>query len=151
MLHTPDMMIRPLIYDALSGEFRPPSDPMKRTHTLGRLAFASAEKGDEVFDIEPEAIDRGIRAYRYIPSWAQDLGSTVLLDESGRYPILSSLRMLANHPDWLEVVDLANPNITKIELKPSKITLPLSLGDDLIIAREIVAGAAQAFFDRVEK
>ena len=58
-----------LFYDALSGEFTPPSDPLHRQHTLARLAVAAVEKGRGPDD-----------ARDYVPSWA--LGTYAIVERS---------------------------------------------------------------------
>lgn len=51
-------------YDALSGEFTPPTDPLGRKHTLGRLMLGTFEKGA----VENPNSHREMRIYT--PSWA---------------------------------------------------------------------------------
>lgn len=61
----PDIIGNYLFYDALSGEFLPPTDQEHRIHTLGRLAVATFEKGANQYTHRA--------TYAYKPNWA--LGS----------------------------------------------------------------------------
>jgi hypothetical protein len=143
----PELLVHPLFYDALSGEFTPPSDPEARAHTLGRLAYAAFSKGTEY---EGRSVP-GRMLYAYEPSWAPGVKATVSVDRPASRLNHLLLENNANRAS-LYVQSLADrfggptlylaSNTLRVET-----TFPLSLGNDLRIAHMRVTSAAQAFFE----
>ncbi|HSX33682.1 MAG TPA: hypothetical protein VLF91_05095 [Candidatus Saccharimonadales bacterium] len=153
--------IHPLTYDALSGEFAPPSDPQARAHTLGRLLYAAFHKGwstDPPWTNAPVA--RGERAYVYEPSWAPGVMATALcvdLDRGSRI-WLHGLHLQCGH-DTLAVFDdtafapSSGRTAPKIQWETDNgdgHEYDLELGESgLIVAQDSIAVQAQRFFDCV--
>lgn len=166
-IHGDALVVRPLFMDALSGGFEPLSDPQGRTHTLGRLAYASFTKGDVVMD----GYDDEHFGVTYEPSWAPGVEATVICKQFSAvtYPIgaantvqqsaqLESLRL--KDAAGAEALDLHNATT----LSPHTICrdglviirnfrevsqTPLLLGDDLNMAQRLATEQAQDFFDKV--
>ncbi len=147
--------MRPLFYDALSGDFEPQSDPLHRKHTVGRLAIATFLKGEVIEDYDSSDVD--LIGIRYTPSWAPRV--KVLIDglQDGKFfhPVFIDLAsrnpriavqgfdvgddsLLGNDGYGLEVGD-----------NPQDVSLLLELGEDLDGAKTYIAERAQVFFDSI--
>jgi hypothetical protein len=141
--------IRSHIYDALSGEFRPPTDPEKRLHTLGRLAIATVTKGQYTLNHEDESFDP---LFTYRPSWAPDVTAQV----TGEYltPHLMAIASLDLNDEsgrGLFVSDETDKSGVVLQIDDSEepgdgIYYDLALGAELQDARAAVTKAAQEFF-----
>lgn len=129
-------------YDALSGNFNPPSDPQGRTHTLGRLMIATFEKGVET--------NHGSHRQRhtYRPSWAPvtsvvhvshwDMRS-LSLEGDGRELMLAHTLSGKKHRS-LQVID------TGLGLEPI-LEEPLGQEFGYVDLQERVSSIAQNFFN----
>ncbi len=144
-----EIVVSPLFYDALSGEFVPDSDPERRKHTLGRLSMAAVQKG------EATQVDRWRRDFEYKPSWAPGVLATAVCSHMPKDKLLSSETEILS----LIGVDLADrvngSSLTVIEEEnglsviENEITfglMPLELGPEIARARCIVAARAFSFF-----
>jgi len=147
------LRFHPLFYDALSGEFQPPSDEEGWLHTLGRLAYASVLKGEKDWGSSREYI------FRYNPSWAASVIVTAKcyrgFDES--LITLSSLLLDGPKPHSLTVGSTLV--IPRLEEEPPEFKLSvandgvnaetyvLELGEKLNNAKVAVTEAAQEFFN----
>lgn len=142
-------------YDALSGEFHPPTDTERRAHTLGRLLLATYEKGDVV---DPHS-HREMRTYQ--PSWAPihstvhishwDIHSLTLVDEVGERVMqfehtLEGKRDVTTNKDYrtIRIHDSDFPGKPVFEQR-------LGHGLDYNSVRNVVTRSAQDFFDGVGK
>lgn len=151
----PELMVTPLFYDLLSGEFKPLSDADGRTHTLGRLSFAAYQKGDisDVEDHEREAIQPGgsLEAYRYSPSWAPNVEATAITRTESpsrhttRFMTAIALRDEQNGHSEVIAADVQGLTAT---IPGVAEPVSLELGADLVSHQELVAQFAQEFFDR---
>lgn len=153
--------VRPLFYDALGGEFYPPSDKLGRGHTLGRLMVATYTKGAHQKVQHPSGVsmpreiaNRWADMFTYTPSWA-DAEVTTLREtlKVGRPAFFVSLQ-LTSRANGLNVAvydtehetDIAQRGIRLVT--PQETTfIPLALGDELDDARSAVTNAAKIFFD----
>ena len=167
--------IRPLFYVALSGEFLPPSDEEHRKHTLGRLLIATISKGsiDDWGRIRDENAPFSAKhmsfLHRYKPSWAPVESTAITATETKvthdskhhRTEVSSltivGLELRALESDAkLKVYDNTSSSdnwlgVRLIFVSPESevTTMPLSLGEELNVARASVADSAQAFFDQI--
>lgn len=142
------VVVHPLFYDALSGEFTPPSDP-ETQHTLGRLTFAVLAKGER--NTETQAID----AVSYSPSWAPEVTATVAYSDNpdDEYRLVTGLWLRADTSNQtLHIADnrLRSGHVGVYLASAGVRELPLSLGQELNEARSRVTDAAQRFFDSVQ-
>lgn len=160
----PNLVINPLFYEALSGEFLPPSDLEKRAHTLGRLAYAAFLKGKQILPHAPAG--RAQTAYfRYKPSWAPTVEAELDCELYGNlyvarsFDITNREKPLQEWPDSVMIVD----SLDQID-SPSLFLQDL-INDDggeawmsdlapksksLDNFRTIVAESAQNFFNHLE-
>jgi hypothetical protein len=150
---TEKLFIRPLFYDALSGEFSPPTDPLNRKHTLGRLAVATFIKGGSVSE---NYVVNGFQAtpvIQYKPSWAEKVSSTISLEVDKNTMVHSLTQLdLRTSDRGLTVIDMRRGNkprgIVLISNEGDQI-LPLDLDENLDAARLAVSEEAQKIFDSV--
>jgi hypothetical protein len=139
------LVINPLFYDAMSGEFIYDQEPEKRRHTLGRLAYATFAKG-EITTMTPAH-----KSAEYNPSWAQhvtvgvDFTPRVGFDPNDDVNLALGVLLRSNttgnglyvdeHNDVLHIGS-ATDNYYSLEL-----------GKNLTIARQAVAETVQDFFN----
>jgi hypothetical protein len=144
------LFVRPLFYDAISGEFTPPTDPLHGQHTLGRLAIASFIKGSRVTNTP------GSEEYHYVPSWAENVDTWVdVLQDTPSFARHLTVLSLRNQQDESQILTIADTRYTRSSVdRGITITdtegmqfLPLSLGEELAAARQLIAEKAQNFFD----
>ena len=157
MSMTPErFFIRPLVYDAMSGEFAPPTDPEKRLHTLGRLALATVTKGK--YTLDRESFDP---LFTYRPSWAPDVTAQVRINYlpmhvTGEYlatPMLAitSLDLTSESGKGLHVSDETGDDGVTLYIDDSEapndvIYYDLALGTRLRDAKATVTNAAERLF-----
>ena len=134
-----DFTVRPLFYDALSGEFTPATDP--RQHTLGRLAVATIKKGS--YSLQDSG---SYPAYSYTPSWAPEVTCEVdgVFTIGGR-AILQGISLSRDNDRSLYVRDYAGTAVDVIG-GAEDMRYELELGEHLLVARQAVSAAAEAFF-----
>lgn len=131
--------------EALSGRFRPPSDPAQQEHTLGRLILGTVEKG------VPEFGAAGKSRYTYTPSWAPVEAQVNLLhDRISRLTLGSSVGSLIfvnnfvhNHTNELIIMDYSVDSL----LPEQRLTLGYEFGYD--DQQQVVTDTAQRYFDKV--
>ena len=141
-----------LFYDALSAEFRPPTDPQRGIHTLARLATAACENGtyDSVED-----------AYTYSPSWAEHSYVMVSQPDDER-PFRTQLVLSDLYGRWPRQVRFTNTasnaamgprrnNLVIVDSDRTERVLPLELSQALREARSSVANAAQNYYDGLKR
>lgn len=144
-----ELYIKPLFYDALSGEFRPPSDPQKQVQTLGRLGYTAFNEG------ELELINHSVEPqldFRYTPSWAPNTVTTLHCSQVGEGGLLVAHTVSLTNTDSkksLHIMD-TRPGWMEIGHGDDEKALPLELGESLAAARLAVAEAAQMFFDEID-
>ena len=137
-----------LLYDALSAEFAPPTDPSKRRHTLARLAVAACDKG------------QGPDDYRsYTPSWAQNSYS-VVEQPVPREPFDTQVSIGEGYGRWPREILFTHHRTNPAESAPRdelviternlEIVHPLELGNALRAARVDVADIAQDFYSNLK-
>lgn len=140
-----DLFVRPLFYDALSGEFQPPTDPQRRSHTLARLAVATFTKGEEI-ESDAEQV-----TLLYKPSWAP-IESTVACPidlETGRTTLtLLSLEMPEREVNFIDASMGKLPRGLVLSTgHGAEIWLGVELGTELDGTRMLATRAAQVFFN----
>lgn len=138
--------MRPLYYDALSGEFTPPEDPLNRQHTLGRLAYATFAKGDIVTGSSDQVL-----CVCYEPSWAPPVASVVECNVEVHTGAISvtSLSLLVTGKGPATFSDAEIRRGTRGLLMTNDAgddLLGLRIGDELTHARIRVTQAASEFF-----
>jgi hypothetical protein len=151
----PDFDAYPLFYEALSGEFQPPGDPLKRTHTLGRLSIAAYQRG-EATDMPtglmlPNFI-HGPEAYRYTPSWAPSVEATTVVDALPFGPLLKGLVLSSHDSDALAFFndrDAERQRGLRFQVGDQASFMALRL-DDIDEVKTTVTLAAQMFFEAYE-
>ncbi len=142
-----EIVVSPLFYDALSGEFAPTCDPEKRKHTLGRLSMAAIQKGEAI------QVDRWRRDFEYEPSWAPGVLATAVCSHMPEDALMSHETEVLT----LAVIDLANTegdsltvieeeNTLKIVENEIIYDIPFQLGPDIVRARHITTNRAESFF-----
>lgn len=149
--------IHPLFYDVLAGEFSPPTDPRRRSHTLGRVAYAAYTRGQLVTGSIEGAIDHFTRhpAALHRLSWApaNALVSGSACGDNGvhmRRLLLTSDRartfMVEHHlpegegdDDTISIVDRAGEQRFDLTSGP----------DGLAVARLAITQRAQEFFNSI--
>ena len=143
------LYIKPAFYDSLSGEFRYSRDSEDRTHTLGRLAQATFNKG--VIDRQEEECEPPYLIARYSPSWAPQAELLVDYDE-----VEDGMNIA--HGLWLRPVgalsggiyiDESN-DVLQIGSSAEEKYYSLELGRKLTIARQAVTEVAREFFDSTQ-
>lgn len=149
-------MAAPLFYDALSGEFAPRSDPLKRKHTLGRLAVAAVQKG------EVQEQDDSMCMFQYEPSWAAGVVavatcSTGIMTYSGSdeiaVPRLTAISLVNSsiNTELSVYEDQRYPEgrmeLVIVENETPFVGMSLELGPDIASTRKTIAARAQYFFD----
>jgi len=144
-------VVRPLFYDALSGEFTPAVDPQKRSHTLGRLVFAALSKGQR----QTISLDNWHTNHVYQPSWAPNISTEVIcmIDEDAPDIAEISRVYLEHSADHVEFRDATyqeeeSSGVVIIDAS-SRAYYPLDLGLELREATLAVTNRAQQFFDRL--
>lgn len=145
-----EIIVSPLFYDALSGEFVPACDSEKRKHTLGRLMIAATQKGEAI------QVDRGRRDFEYEPSWSPGILATSVCYH------MPEDKLFSNETEVLRIVgvDLADTvtgsTLTLIEegnglsIIENEIPfgpMPLELGPEITRARDIVTARGFSFFN----
>lgn len=143
-------IVKPLFYDVLSGEFVPATDPTKRKHTLGRLAFAAVQKG-EALQVEDHRRD-----FEYEPSWAPGILVTAACSHvaDGELGNREDLVLSLVGIDLVNKLDNSSLTVMEDEKEffiienemrfPSK---PLELGPNIARTRRIITLRAHAFFE----
>ncbi len=84
-----------LFYEALRGEFMPPTDQMQRQHTLAHLAMSTLEKGRNVSPHSPRHVAPEEISLQLTPSWADESAAIVNLNRVGA---LTSLELVTLGP-----------------------------------------------------
>jgi hypothetical protein len=150
-----NLSINPLFFDALSGEFRPMGDP-KQTHTLGRLAVATFQKGELVMPRTQTPSGPTIYVLGYRPVWAPDVEANLSVYELDDFPHMASLHLNVQTPenDGLSCIKSpfgSPPLYLRLDRRnasaPEDSTIwPLELGTPLDEARTAVTEAAQELF-----
>lgn len=138
-----------LFADVLSGEFRPLSDPQRRSHTLARLATGACLKG------------RGPNDCRdYIPSWADN--SYIMVEQQPVGNIDTRITIAERAGRWPSVVTLTDfalnaamgPREHELVIEDNRdlieVVSPLELSPQLDLIRQDIADIAQVFYDSVE-
>jgi|GEM_PF-5093646 len=139
----------PLFYDTLSGEFTT-LDDRQRTHTLGRLACASFDKGTRSINRES---DLPHLEARYTPSWASHIAVTTsveFVDENGLLPPTLMAIYLQDAADNSLFI-MQNDRTVRLDVLDEVEDLSLSLGDELDLARAAITSATQRFFDQATR
>lgn len=140
------LWVNPLFYDALSGEFTPPSDEQHRKHTLGRLAYACYTKGEHVINSEstPSYLDSF-----YIPSWAGHITVKADFDLDEEDPQTTALYgvLLRDRSERTLYVANQDSGVYIGTVEGGDLEFPLELGESLQQARVAVTSATQEFFD----
>lgn len=138
-----NLSIRPLFYDALSGEFNPATDP-QRKHTLGRLIVATFLKGDTRLG-HPYADPL---EFTYRPSWASGVGSTIDCDQVDKTTFRVSDITLRSSFGELLIADDTTMESARLLISTSnnREQYSLGLGKDLALAKSAVTKAANEFF-----
>lgn len=138
--------------DVLSGHFTPVTD-QPRQHTLGRLASACVEKGDEK-DLHP-INDRLTTAHIYTPSWAEGTEVTAVTNVDYEATTLQIVALrLAHGLHTLGIINRCAPDApigTGITIESGRgriFARELSLGPSLQATQDLVAQEAQDFFMR---
>ncbi len=146
-----DTYIRPLFYEALTGEFKPPSDPEKRVHTLGKITIATFTKGTLIRGFS----DEWHVGYEYNLSWAPKVHSRVIcLEDMDHLKTNLSQLVLNTESEELTFQDALNNSesessgIVIVSSGKRIVELPLWLGPELEIAKEAITNSAQSFFNR---
>jgi hypothetical protein len=139
--------VRPLFYDALSGEFQPPSDELQRSHTLGRLAYEAYSIGLR--------IDRhaDMKTFAYQPAWEPSVRASAVHDTYQDLLILRQLQLTHNQ-NWLTIsssfdggsLEMARGDRGEANSEVRS-SLTLELGEELDKTRNAVTQAAQDFFN----
>jgi hypothetical protein len=147
---TPEFLVRPLFYDALSGEFQPPHDP-EHAHTLGRLAFGAFSKG--VRFLNRDLGTPYIAEYTYAPVWAPTVIAKIDCETAPRSTqtlLLQGihLRDAANRRLSIENYMMGSDHLLQIGTRHVNESFPLVLGAPLNTARDTIARSAQEFFDQ---
>jgi hypothetical protein len=144
-------LVRPLFYDALSGEFKPAVDPQKRSHTLGRLMFAALSKGQR----QATSLDDWHTTHLYTPSWAPNVSTEVIcmIDEEVNSNALVSRISLEHLTDKVEFRDATyeeeeDSGVVIIDAN-GRTVHPLDLGQELSATRSAVINRTQQFFDEL--
>jgi hypothetical protein len=140
------MLVKPLFYEALSGEFYSSTDELNGPHTLGKLAVAAFKKGKEVMVADDAS------RFEYRPSWA----SNVLVDASfgnvGNLCILHELDLATsarrisflNHP-----TPPSGEFMTVLTGGGNNTNFDLELNEELAIAGSFVTSMAIDFFQQI--
>ncbi len=146
----------PYLFEALSGEFAPICDPSGTTHTLGRLAIASYEKGGEVKqqEVSPHRYTDSPSAVRVVshgPSWAKRFESRIVYRPTLHGDILVGigLQNLESEAKLRFTAERQEDGLTVLRSSAQRKPLPLRLGSDIKEASEFVADIAKSFFDQV--
>ena len=150
-LYAEDVTIRPLFYDALSGNFHPPKDPFGHAHKLSRLIVATTQKGTDSLD--RETILTNV-TYTYLPEWASGVTSKVdaIIPGEQSLAIVAGMHLHDESGEHsLSVEDVVDDDGHHLrlasELQGIGNYYPLELGKKLHVARLAVANAAQKFFN----
>lgn len=127
-------------YDALSGEFLPPSDPYGQTHTLGRLMLATFKNGQ----ISNPRSFQETRQYR--PSWAL-ISSVVSVSHDDD---IRSLTLIGYQND-LRIVHSHDQDTRGIQVFTEDTAIPAFRsplpGKSYKDTQNAVSGLAQEFFN----
>lgn len=135
--------MNPLFYDALSGDFHPPTDPDGKAHTLARLSVATVAKGDHEKDGEEDF-------YYYRPSWAYDIGASVVCNQIGAGNFRLSAVLVGHHvEDEFSLALFDTKGGLGSIVNAENQNYPLGLGDELNNARAFVTASAQQLFDSI--
>ncbi len=142
--------VRDTFYDALSGEFQPPTDPDKM-HTLGRLARATYRKGDENKDAVRTFPGR---VFYYEPKWAAGVTVTTGCEFiEGTESLRMSLLSLVCGEEGITFMNATSeeeePGLVILEEDGGAKEYSLELGLLLVEAKLAVTGLAQKFFESV--
>lgn len=142
------LFVRPLFYDALSGEFTAPTDNLRRKHTLGRLAYASYAKGEHRVN---EDVDPPYLECLYVPSWAGHVSvqTDFDFDENGVQPTVLYGVQLKDNVERVLYIANEHPGIYIGTVDHEDLRFPLELGDNLARARAAVTDAVQSFFETI--
>jgi hypothetical protein len=132
-----ELLVEPRIYDALSGEFKPPCDPLQRLHTLGRLIVGAYEKGASTGSRSQETL--------YRPSWAPNI--EVYVDSwavSKQHMLFTGFELRNIHNEYAGLIMRSGPQTLDIGYE----VYELSPGDKLTVAKNKATELAQQFFDQ---
>lgn len=147
-----DLHIRPLFYDALSGEFYPQTDKRGGKHTLGRLAVAAFTKGSYRPSRETNP---SYSIFSYRPSWAPSVKAEVDGDPEPNVStiLVRGLTLFHASVGRLDISDcgMNGPANVYIERPGAYWRIPLELGKEIDIARDLVTQVAQTYFEEVSQ
>lgn len=149
MRRSPNLLVvRPLFYDGLSGEFRPACDLEQRTHTLGRLARAAYLKGEITYEETDHA------TVSYVPSWAGSVTATASISREQGMDRIFGVRLHVPgevRAPFLDISDapLMTGDRQLMQVYDGRSELFIDLADDINAAQAMVAERAQAFFDQI--
>jgi hypothetical protein len=138
--------VRPLFYDALSGEFRAPINRWQ-LRTLGRL-FVACYKEGVIMDKESNPT---LTVMEHTPEWGGGVRARINLSRLSGVPMLSSLTLISAADDRVRL-GVAN----KVERDLATLYTPdggsqqfdLGLDDEFYRARIEITAEAQAFFSQ---
>jgi hypothetical protein len=151
MIDANKLSVRPLFYDALSGLFAPVSDELGRSHTLGRLAYATCVRGEE-----PD--DDVSHHFSYSPSWARYVVSTVVCytEPNSTTLTMSSLHLKNNKNVtqlWLHDYEEGDGSRSLVMIDdlagPQELAFPFAT-TELDIVRDYVTAKAEDYFNLAE-
>lgn len=142
---THNLFIRPLLYDALSGEFQPNTDTLKHSPSLGRLAVESYQKGTRV----PTVDMQGTRRVRYNPTWAPVTVESGWKRMNQDNLSLSHLAITDGNGHQIKFEDQPHNDRLFIVQGIDSFYLPLGLGEELDHAQVTATEKAQTFFDSI--
>ena len=154
-----DFGVRPLFYDALSGEFLPPSDNIGRAHTLGRLTVAACSKGLRApgqflsgSHIPKNLGHRPVNTYTYQPPWANV--EVVVAKQTIGVGFVEGLQVHSlDTGETFAVYDTIDPSASTqrgIRIVDDSVRfMQIELGAMLDDARSAVVQTAQQFFDSI--
>jgi hypothetical protein len=143
-----NLWVRPLFYDALSGEFHPSGDLAKKAHTVGRLAVATFKKGTRSYDTTVGFGSIRGEQLHYRPSWSPITDATILCTMRGQRPELSGIALRDDYGSTLVVKDTSEEQVQArlITIEGFSIDLALELGEELDHARSLITQTARDFF-----
>lgn len=139
------IFFRPLFYDALSGEFIPRSDELKRIHTLGRLSVASYQKGDVTEDSKLDT-----RTIQYVPSWASQVTVKTRWHVESCGDVLTRLSLVDTQGGKLSIYHSVEDDKLELFTNSAAHYLDFALGAALTSARQVITDSAQSFFGASE-
>ena len=152
------LVLPALFHEALTGDFRPATDPEGRTRKLSRLVIASFVKGERL--PSDSLVSRYTKVYD--PSWAPGVTSAISYHSEFGHDTVGALSLSAEglglDPLNLRLVSQLDADETQfnqivvVSHDAEEVTaesLPIDYGDNLTLARRAITEQAQAFFDQL--